>query len=59
MEVIEAIYGRRATRAFTAEPVDKSLLEFLIEAAIQAPSAVNGQPWDFTVVRNKPLLDRC
>jgi len=47
MELIEAIYGRRATRAFTAEPVDRSVLEFLVEAAIQAPSAINEQPWDW------------
>lgn len=58
MELIEAIYGRRAARAFTAEPVDRSVLEFLVEAAIQAPSAVNEQPWDFTVIRSNPLLDR-
>jgi len=58
MELMEAIFGRRATRAFTAEPVDRPVLERLVEAAIQAPSAINEQPWDFTVVRNKPLLDR-
>ncbi|WP_429925707.1 nitroreductase family protein (plasmid) [Agrobacterium vitis] len=58
MELTEAIYGRRATRAFTAEPVDGPVLELLVEAALQAPSAVNEQPWDFAIVRNKPLLDR-
>ena len=25
---------------------------------MQAPSAVNGQPWTFTVVRDQRLLDR-
>jgi nitroreductase len=58
MELTEAIYGRRATRAFTTEPVSKLLLEKLINAAIQAPSAVNGQPWYFTVIENQPLLDK-
>lgn len=56
MNVKEAIYGRRAVREFTAEPVEEGLLRQLIDAAIQAPSAVNQQPWLFTVVRNKELL---
>lgn len=58
MNVREAIYGRRAVREFTAKPVDEELLRQLIDAAIQAPSAVNQQPWLFTVVRNKELLAR-
>ena len=56
MNVREAIYGRRAVREFTSEPVDEGLLRQLIDAAIQAPSAVNQQPWLFTIVRNKELL---
>jgi nitroreductase len=58
MDVREAIYGRRAVREFTAESVDEDLLRQLIDAAIQAPSAVNQQPWLFTIVRNKELLAR-
>jgi nitroreductase len=56
MNVREAIYGRRAVREYTAEPVEEERLRQLIDAAIQAPSAVNQQPWLFTVVRNKELL---
>ena len=36
MNVTEAIYGRRAVREFTAEPVDETILRQLIDAAIQA-----------------------
>lgn len=56
MDLKEAIYSRRATREFTSEPVDESTLRMLIEAAVQAPSAVNAQPWAFCVVRDKALL---
>jgi nitroreductase len=56
MDLREAIYGRRAVREFTKEPVDETIIRQLIEAAIQAPSAVNQQPWRFTVVRDKALL---
>jgi nitroreductase len=58
MDLKEAIYGRRAVREFTAEPVDNKVLRQLIDAAVQAPSAVNQQPWSFFVVRDKSLLAR-
>ena len=56
MDLKEAIYSRRATREFTAEPVEEKILRELIDAAVQAPSAVNQQPWSFRVVRDKALL---
>jgi nitroreductase len=58
MDLKEAIYTRRAVREFTAEPVDEEILRQLIDAAVQAPSAVNQQPWSFCVVRDKALLAR-
>lgn len=56
MDLKDAIYSRRATRAFTADAVDEKTLRALIDAAIQAPSAVNAQPWAFCVIRDKALL---
>lgn len=56
MELQQAIYGRRAVREFTADPVDRDTLRALIDSAVQAPSAVNQQPWAFCVVQNKALL---
>jgi nitroreductase len=44
MDLKEAIYSRRATRDFTAESIDERTLRTLIDAAVQAPSAVNVQP---------------
>lgn len=58
MQIMDAIYRRRAVRAFTDESVGTEIIEALIEAAIQAPSALNRQPWAFTVVRDRKLLDR-
>jgi len=58
MDLHQAIYTRRATREFTSEPVDRITVLRLIDAAIQAPSAVNEQPWSFTVVQNKAVLAR-
>jgi nitroreductase len=58
MDLREAITGRRAVREFTAEPVDEQTIRLLIADAVQAPSAINEQPWTFTVVRDQALLDR-
>ena len=56
MNLREAIYSRRAVRDFTIEAMDEGTLKELIDAAIQAPSAVNQQPWRFTVLRDQKVL---
>jgi len=56
MELKEAIYSRRSVREFTAEAVSEKIVRDLIEAAVQAPSAVNAQPCTFCVVRDKAVL---
>ena len=58
MELLEAINGRRSVREYTDEPVSDAMLRELIEAAIQAPSAINQQPWCFVVVADPALLAR-
>jgi nitroreductase len=44
--------SQRACRAFTGESVPDTLVEQLLEAATNAPSAENSQPWVFVVVRD-------
>jgi len=56
MELMQAINGRRSVREFTDENVSDDMLRELIDAAVQAPSAINQQPWCFVVVKNPPLL---
>ena len=58
VDVMEAIYARRAVRAYTARLVEEDKVRALIDAAIQAPSAVNQQPWAFVVIQNTALLQR-
>ncbi len=57
MELKEALSSRRAVRTFTAEAISEATILELIDAAIQAPSAINEQPWSFTVVRDRAVLD--
>jgi len=56
MELMEAIYGRRSVRDYTDQSVDKATVTKLLDAAIQAPSAINQQPWAFAVIQDKALL---
>ena len=58
MDLLEAIAGRRSVREYTAQAVEDAVVDRLLAAAVSAPSAHNGQPWRFTVVRDRALLDR-
>lgn len=58
MDVMDAIYHRRAIRTYSAEPVDGATLRMLVENATQAPSAMNLQPWAFAVVQGGSVLAR-
>lgn len=58
MDLKEAIYTRRAVRSYTDSSVDDATIRALIDAAIQAPSAVNQQPCTFCVIRDRSLLSR-
>ena len=52
LDVFEAIKKRRSVRAYAGERVSEEDVERLIEAARWAPSAGNGQPWEFVVVKD-------
>jgi nitroreductase len=58
MNLDEAIAGRRAVREYSTQPVPEQTIRQLVAAAVMAPSAVNEQPWTFTVVRDAALLER-
>jgi nitroreductase len=50
MDVVQAIQERRSIRAFKSDLVPREKIEELLKLAVQAPSAINLQPWEFTVV---------
>lgn len=50
MQVSEAITSRSSCRAFLDQPVPRETMEQLMALACSAPSAINLQPWQFTVV---------
>src|SRR2546426_8683690 len=48
----ELVRTRRATDAFTSEPMPREELEQILRAGLEAPSSYNLQPWRFVVVRD-------
>jgi nitroreductase len=58
MELWEAIKGRRSVRAFLDRPIERDLLERLLEAAIWAPSGGNAQTWRFVVIDDPTQIRR-
>ncbi len=58
MNTIEAIRTRRSIRHYTEERISPDLIKELLQAAMSAPSAGNGQPWQFVVVDDRSLLDQ-
>ena len=57
METLDAIRRRRAVRDYKPDQVSAPELRQLIAAASWAPSAMNEQPWHFTVVTDAKFLD--
>ena len=55
MELENAINERHSTRAFLDKPVPREIIEKLLTLSTQAPSAINLQPWEFTVVMGEEL----
>jgi nitroreductase len=53
--VLEAIRKRRSVRSYEARPVIKDLINTIIEAGNNAPSAMNSQPWRFVVVEDTSI----
>jgi nitroreductase len=50
MDLVKAINERKSARAFRSDPVPRETLEEILKLTIHAPSAINLQPWEFTVV---------
>lgn len=62
MDFLELVKLRHSVRQYSAREVEKEKLEYVLECARLAPSAVNKQPWHFYVVQGaevKRALDAC
>jgi nitroreductase len=56
MQTWDAIRARRNVRQYTGQPIAREDLERILEAGRRAPSAGNGQPWNFVAVTGREQL---
>jgi nitroreductase len=56
-KVLEVIETRVSTREYSGKPVSDEHMQFILKAGLQAPSAVDSQPWRFVAITNKALID--
>lgn len=59
MSVSEAIMSRRSVRAFKSDPVDRMIIEDILQKAERAPSGVNTQPWKVHVFTGRAKQELC
>jgi len=57
MEITEAMRKRKSIRGYKPDPVSKNILREILVTAGRAPSAMNIQPWEFTVISGD-ILDK-
>ncbi len=55
MDFDDVIMGRRSIRGYKPDPVPRALIEEILTLAMRAPSSMNTQPWNFTVLTGEPL----
>ena len=55
---MKVIQDLRSIRQYTAEPVSDQDLDMILEAARQAPSGENAQPWRFIIVKDAETRKR-
>lgn len=54
----EVVRTRRSIRAYASEPVDRAIIEELMQLVRLAPSARNRQEWGFVVADDPSVVDR-
>lgn len=55
MELIEAVKARKSIRGYKPTPTPKEVLNQVLEIATLSPSAMNVQPWKFTILGGKVI----
>ncbi len=56
-ETIKTIHTRKSVRHFTDKAVTKEQLETILKAGMAAPTAMNGQSWEFYVITERKMLE--
>lgn len=54
---MNSIFHRTSIRKYQDRPVEPEKITEILHAGMQAPSAVNQQPWEFYVVTNREVIE--
>jgi nitroreductase len=57
MKLADVLTKRRSVHDYTDAAIDRLMIQSLVDAAIQAPSAMNSQPWAFCVFLEPRRID--
>jgi nitroreductase len=58
METMNSIFSRRSIRKYLPKPVTHDLIENILKAGMNAPSAGDEQPWYFIIIDKHNLLQK-
>jgi nitroreductase len=58
LSALDVIFMRRSVRAYTSQRLDEQTICGLLDAAVQAPTAMHEEPWAFVVIEDRALLKR-
>jgi nitroreductase len=56
LDTLTAIYQRRAVRSYIPDKLERGTIEQLLQAAVQAPTALHAEPWAFVVIQDSVRL---
>ena len=56
-ETMRSILTRRSHKMFDGRRIGDEELETIITAGLYAPTGMNGQPWHFSIIRDKAVMD--
>lgn len=57
-ETIHSLLNRRSVRSYIDQPVEQDKINLILACGQFAPSANNRQPWHFSVITQRSLLDK-
>jgi len=58
LSALDAIFTRRSVRAFARRTLDDGTVRALLDAAVEAPTAMHMEPWAFVVIQDEEMLKR-
>ena len=56
-QVVETIMTRRSVRQYKPQAVEREKMQTIVECGINAPNAMNKQPWEVRVVANADYIN--